>query len=161
MDERLLQIIDESIQLELNVSHVYKMFSSLFSEHRDFWWQLVIEEKNHASLLKSVKECFVPIKMVPIGLLSPDLKVLKDTNDKIEKLVKEYEIDPPSLKKAFNTAYSLEQSAGEIHFQTFMKKSENYRVEKIFRELNGDDRDHAQRIFSYMTFHQIEHEEIE
>jgi rubrerythrin len=150
VDERILQIIDESIQLELNVSNVYKIFASLFSEHRNFWWRLVIEEKNHAALLKSLQECFVPVKMVPVCLLCPDLKMLKDTNDKIEMLVKEYKVDPPSLKKAFDTAYNLEQSAGEIHYQTFMQKLTNQRVEKIFQELNGDDKDHAQRILSYM-----------
>jgi ferritin len=150
MDEKLLQIIDESIRLELNVSNVYRIFSSLFTEHCNFWWQLAIEEKNHAALLKSVKECFVPIKKVPVGMMSPDLKLLKDTNSKIEMLIKEYRVNPPTLENAFNIAYNLEQSAGEVHYQTFMKKIENQCVEKIFQQLNGDDRDHAQRIFSYM-----------
>ncbi len=157
MDKRLLQMVDESIQLELNVSDLYKLFSSMFPEHRDFWWRLVIEEKNHAALLKSVKECFAPMGMVPMGFLFPDLELLKDTNNKIEMLVIKYKRDPPSLKEAFNTAYLLEQSAGEIHYQTFMERKEDNKVEKIFRELNGNDRDHALRIHSQMSSYRIEH----
>jgi hypothetical protein len=157
MDKRLLQIVDESIQLELNVSDLYKLFSYTFQEHRDFWWRLVIEEKNHAALLKSVKECFAPIGMVPIGLLFPDLKLLKDTNNKIEMLVAKYKLDPPSRKEAFDTAYQLEQSAGEMHYQTFMERKGVDKVEKIFRELNGDDRDHAQRIHLQMSCYRSDH----
>ncbi len=151
MDKKLVQIIDESIYLELNVSRLYRIFAFAFSEYYIFWWRLVMEEQNHAALLKSVKECFVPINRVPIDLLAPEAELLKDSNNKIELLIKAYELNPPSLTEAFNTAYAVEQSAGEIHYQTFMEKRPEQPVEKIFQKLNGDDKDHAQRIISFMS----------
>lgn len=151
MSEKLLQILDESIRLELSVANLYKIFSSFFQEYRGFWWRLVIEEQNHAALLRSVKECFIPINMIPTGLLSPDLQLLKDTNKTIERMVEKYKTDHLSLEEAFNIAYKLEKCAGEIHYQTYMEKKDEPRVEKIFQELNGDDKDHAMRILLQMN----------
>ena len=62
----------------------------------------------------------------------------------------------PSREDAFNLALKLAQSAGEIHFQQFMEKSSGSKLDLIFKRLNGDDKDHAMRILSYMKDYGIE-----
>ncbi len=56
MSQNFSQLIREAIQLELNVAKLYLLFHDLFPEDGDFWWQLVIEEENHAALLKTVEQ---------------------------------------------------------------------------------------------------------
>jgi hypothetical protein len=56
---------------------------------------------------------------------------------------------------AFNIALRLEQSAGEIHFQDYMTSEADSEMDRIFKRLNQDDKDHAKRIQSYMTQHNI------
>jgi len=53
MSQNFGQLIREAIQLEFNVADLYLFFHRLFPEDAGFWWSLVIEEKNHAALLKT------------------------------------------------------------------------------------------------------------
>ena len=53
MDEKLSKLIDELIKVELNVAKIYMFFSDTFSEDSDFWWQLALEEKDHADRIRT------------------------------------------------------------------------------------------------------------
>ena len=155
VDLTLSRIVDESIQLELNIAKLYISFHETFPEHGDFWWALHIEENNHAALIRSVKEHFVPSGQFPSDLLSSKLNELKETNSKIALLIKRYEHQPPTEAETFNVALELEESAGEIHFQKFMDKEEDSILYKIFQKLNRDDKNHALRLRSYMDTHDL------
>jgi hypothetical protein len=61
-------IADESINIEFNISELYLIFHRAFSEHEDFWWQLALEEKNHAGLIKTAKQ---QNSIIPLQLRSP------------------------------------------------------------------------------------------
>ncbi len=50
----------------------------------------------------------------------------------------------------------IENSAGELHFQEFIKKEDNSAIHEIFMRLNADDKDHAKRISFYMEAHGIQ-----
>ena len=56
----------------------------------------------------------------------------------------------PSREIAFSLALKTEMSAGEIHFQSAMKKDTDSKALKLFQKLNQDDKDHAKRIRAYM-----------
>ena len=157
--EKFYSLIDEAINLELNVSDLYFLFHKLFPQDKEFWWQLTLEEKNHASLLRSGKEYFEELGLFPENILPDDINSLKDANAKIKGLIVEFSQNPPTRQKAFNTAFILEQSAGEIHFQKVMEKDAPSKMEKIFQELNQNDKDHTQRIYNYMKEHNIPFED--
>ena len=150
MENNFISLIDESINLELNVSNLYSLFFKLFPEDADFWWKLVLEEKNHAALIRSGKEYFEQLNKFPHDILSDSLQKLKDTNSKLETMIQKFESDPPLRQEAFNMAFDLENSAGEVHFQNFMSKEGNLKIADIFKQLNKDDKDHSMRIFLYM-----------
>ena len=150
MNVLLPEIIEESIKLELNVGDLYNYFSTIFPEDTDFWQLLSNEEENHASLLKKGKEVLLSCEEFPGEVLAPTLVELTTTNDHIISLLKEFNDNPPSRESALNIAISLEESAGEMHFQQAMDKrptSNNFL--KIFQDLNKDDMDHAKRIREY------------
>ena len=156
MKERLLFVIDESIQLELNVSALYKIFHAAFPADADFWWELLIEEENHAALIRSIKEAFMPAGKFSDGMFLNSLEILKKHNQALCHLIREYRNAVPSREDAFKSALEVEQSACEIHFQKFIERKEKSRIEKIFEQLNRDDKDHVKRIRSYMEAYGID-----
>ena len=151
MNVLLSEIVEESIKLELNISHLYNLFSVIFPEDTYFWEKLSAEEKNHASLIKTGKEVLLSCDEFPDEVLAPTLQEVIETNKKLLSMFKEFKDTPPSRKSAFKMAISLEESAGEIHFQYAMEKHPTSEYLKIFQNLCKDDKDHAQRIREYMN----------
>ncbi len=154
MDNDLIKLAEEAIRLEYNVSKLYMIFRDAYPEDEQFWWQLVIEEGNHAALIKSGLDYFMPAGVFPDGLL-PAMEDMQGANKELQFLLEEYTANPPSRETAFNVALKTEMSAGEIHFQNTMTKSADSRVLAMFQKLNQDDKDHAKRIRAYMRENQI------
>lgn len=156
MGKDFTSLIEETINLELNVAEAYLLFYNLFPEDETFWWQLMLEEKNHAALIRSGKEHFEPGNNFPHDLLMKNLKELEDENSKLESLIKKYKSNPPSREEVFNAALDFENSAAELHFQYFMDKDTDSKMDNIFKRLNQQDIDHAERISSYMKTNGIQ-----
>ena len=155
MNNDVTSLIEESINLELNVSDLYLIFHELFPDDAEFWLNLALEEKNHAAIFRSGKEVLNQLKMFPHNLLHHNLQDLKDTNSTLLSLIKSFKNTPPSREEAFNIGLKVEISAGELHFQDFMDEEANSGIVQFFQELNKNDKDHAMRIRSYMDNHGI------
>jgi ferritin len=155
MNNDITALAEESINLELNVSEIYYLFHSFFPDDENFWWKLIQEEKDHAALIRGGIEEFEPIGEFPHVILSNSLQDLKETNKKLRSLLKQFKNIPPSRELAFNTALEIEASAGELHFQHFMDKETNSKIDELFQFLNREDKDHAKRIRSYMKDNDI------
>ena len=91
-----------------------------------------------------------PLEFFPDNLLSTDLQSLIDTNRKISELITQYSDTPPSKNEALQIALDLELAAGESHFQQFLDSPTNSLSSNIFKQLNQEDCDHAERIRNYM-----------
>lgn len=151
MDKELSQILDESIQLELNVADLYLSFCHAFAEDKDFWSQLAEEEGYHAALLRSGKLESLDEGQFPTKILTTNLDALIKVNKEIKELVKEHKQKPPSSRAAaFEIAIKVEESTGEIDFSCFMEQQADSPALKLFRRVNSEDRDHARRIRNYM-----------
>jgi len=155
MSEELLQLFDGSIQLELNVAKLYRIFCAGLPRDAFFWKRLAMEEENHANLLKSGRYRFEPLGKFPIEILSSSIRELKSANIEIQDIIRKYQDTIPSREDAFNIALKLEQSAGELHFQQFIEKESESELDKIFQRLNRDDKDHAVKLRTYMNSHDI------
>ena len=155
MNKQLPQIVEESIKLELNVAKLYEFYSTAFPENIHFWKELALEEETHANLIKSLRNVLLPFNKFPSEILSSSLQDLIEVNNKLLSLLKEYNNKPPSKESAFSFAIALEESAGEIHFQHAMNKSSDTEAIKVFQRLVKDDKDHAERIRSYMKYEGI------
>lgn len=155
MGSAVTSLVEESIRLELTVSELYTIFHGLFPEDAQFWWQLVMEEKNHAALIRAAKDYFEPVGKFPQDLVHDSLQNLKNVNSNLLSLIGTIKDHAPTREEAFNIAFALENSAGELHFQQFMEKESGETTESVFQRLNKDDKDHARRIRSYMEQHGI------
>lgn len=150
MVDHFLLLVDESIKIELLVSDLYLLFHDTFPEDARFWWRLVEEERNHAALIRSGRDYFEPIHKFPNKLIFDNLRVLEEMNGKLRSLLDTYSKSPPDRAEALNCALLVETSAAELHFQKFLEETDTSTIEKIFQQLNGNDREHAERIRSYM-----------
>lgn len=156
MHANLDYMLEASIELELQVAKLYMLFHHKLPQDSDFWWNLMLEEQNHAALLRSIKDVFVPRGSIPENLLAESSESISNTFAALKGWCKYYSDMPLTRSKAFNIALAIENSAAEIHFQRFMDKSPHSRVDEVFQQLNTDDKDHAQRIMHYMQTHNID-----
>ena len=154
MGNDLIKLAEEAMQLEYNVSKLYMIFRDTHPEDSAFWWELVIEEGNHAALIKSGRDYFMPVGIFPEGMF-PEMEDMQQANAELESLLEKYTADPPSREVAFNVALKTEISAGEIHFQNTMTKPADSKVLAMFQKLNQEDKDHAKRIRAYMKENKI------
>ncbi len=143
--QRRLDLLHSSIDLEMNISNLYLLYSRLFEEDRNFWWQISIEEKNHAALLRS-GEHYIDLGNFPDELLFQKHKIVQEYNRDIRRTLEQYEANAPTQEEAYRYALRLEGSAAELHFQKTMDKESDSRVIQIFQKLCGDDKDHLRRI---------------
>lgn len=150
MNNHNQEIIEESIRLELNVAALYMLFFDQFPEDSEFWWKLVIEEKNHAALLKSIRDIFMEVTGIPEELFAESIEDLRKANSVVEESIRHFKDVMPTREKAFNAALSLEGTAGEVHFQGFMSADTDNSISRVFKQLNGEDRNHALRLREYM-----------
>lgn len=160
MNNDLLQLANEAMQLENNVSKLYMIFRDTCPEDTEFWWKLVIEEGNHAALIKSGIESFMPKDLFPNEILPAELEELQEVNKELLSFLHKYEIFPHTRETAFNVALKIERSAGEAHFQTAMTKETDSKILKLFQKLNQEDKDHEKRIQAYMKEKGIKETEI-
>jgi hypothetical protein len=150
MNKELSRILDETIQLESNVADLYLSFSHAFSEDKDFWSLLAVEERNHAALLRTGKLESFDKADFPAKALTTNLGALVKVNREIEMLVKAHKQKPPSRASAFEIAIKVEESTGEIDFSCFMEREADSLALKLFSRVNSEDRDHARRLRNYM-----------
>ncbi|MFC2027749.1 rubrerythrin family protein [Chloroflexota bacterium] len=155
MNNDVSSLIEESMNLELNASDLYLLFHESFPDDTEFWWDLALEEKNHAAIFRSGKEVLHQLNKFPQRLLHENLRDLKDINGKLVSMIESFKNTAPSREEAFNIALEIENSATELHFQEFMNEGADTEIDQIFKELNKDDKEHAMRIRSYMEVHGI------
>ena len=150
MKDEFNTLIEKAIQLELNVAELYIHFYRLFPSDAAFWWELAIEEKNHAALLKTLQQMKNAYVDIPDEFYPAGKEALEESNKKISSAIREFDKNPDRTR-AFHTAYEIENSAGEIHYESFAKSISSSQVATIFKKLNGGDINHAARIRNYMS----------
>jgi hypothetical protein len=144
-----LTLLHATIDLEINVSDLYLLYSRLYARDAGFWWQLSVEEKNHAALLRSA-EHFIHLGKFPEDLLYGKLDVIREYNADILERIGRHESEPVSAEEAYHYALHIEDSAAELHFQKNMLSNSDSEVMQIFQQLCGEDKNHAQRISALM-----------
>lgn len=142
-------LLDEYRHLEMLMCDLYIIFRGKFPEDADFWWMISQEEMNHASLIMSVKEAFVPLGKIPSFVEKITFETVFNENQKAKSVIEDAKTRPISREEAFKMALELENSAMEQHYQEFMQESDSGAIDEIFQKLNGCDKDHAQRIKDY------------
>ena len=151
------ELLNEAINLELNIQDLYVFYSKTYSRDHTFWWKLQLEEGNHASLLKAMRERLQETLIQDASsilsdiqdassILSEDYEELKKANDLIKTTLTKWKSKPASQSEAYQFALKIEQSAQELHLQNTIEQVSELEIIELFKKLTGADRDHAKRI---------------
>ncbi len=143
--KRDFEIMEEAVKLEENISELYRTYSKIFSEDKDFWTTLAREEVKHATLLKGLKEIYLGKENFPDQMIYDKIDEMKDVNRNIEDIIKKYKTNSPPIKEAYEFAYNIENSSYELHYQNQLEKKSTSLME-MFKRLNSFDKNHAERI---------------
>ncbi|QBG47734.1 hypothetical protein EGM51_10150 [Verrucomicrobia bacterium S94] len=100
-DEQLNELIEESIALELNAAALYKIFSEAIPADAAFWWQLHLEEKSHAILIRAARDSFLKSGLFPQNLIAGSTEELKTSNRKLQESIIGFSTAPPPEKAPF------------------------------------------------------------
>ncbi|MCP4130140.1 MAG: hypothetical protein GY754_03885 [bacterium] len=138
-----------AIAVELKMADLYSLYYKLFDEDKDFWYQLMIEEKNHAALLKSARDQ-IQESNLPDELLCSNIEELQQVIDIINEKIELYRSGTPSKKKAYVFAIKIKNIGYEKHYQDILTGSPNSGVVKIMQEVNNQEINHAHRIEEIM-----------
>jgi rubrerythrin len=147
------KIFDILIEYELLISEIYMKFAHLNQEDADLWWKLAIEEKGHASILKSGKDAFAPLNMFPEEFLKLSLEKMEEELHKMQHLLDKIKSHPEKFSQiiALKTAIALENKTIEKLFEDLMNRNPEDQALKIFQKLNSETRAHAQRLQDYLN----------
>jgi hypothetical protein len=157
MNANIDDLLEASIRLELLVADLYLKYSEKFPEDKNFWWEISIEEKNHAALLKSGR-IYLDKGIFPAEIVEQNHAALEKSLRFIEGLIAKVSSGELSKAEAYNEARKIEASAAELHYQKLMEGVEggDSKVASIFRSLGGDDRDHEERISGLISRHGLQ-----
>ena len=147
MEPDQIELFKEAIQVELNLSKLYCLYSEIYKDDGNFWLQLSTEEMNHATLLKTGMDEFSDMNLFPDELYHEDLDELKQVNYVLKQMKEAYSQNPIDKKIAYNIALNLEESNQEKQYNIFMNKiPPESKAMKLFQSLNGDNKNHIERI---------------
>ena len=144
------KLLEESIRLELLVSDLYLYYHVIFEDHKDFWWAMTHEEKNHASILKSCR-LFLDLNKLPERAVYENIEAIRNMRASVGDFLKKCRTNEVSMKDAYAFALALEQEASEFHFQEMLTSLSTDKIINIFQRLGKDDVDHAGRIERLMV----------
>jgi hypothetical protein len=146
MENQYTLLFNEAIRVERNIASFYSLIATHFKDDQLFWQMLSEEEKHHAKILESGLELLLEQSLFPNAIQDLDIKELKATNDTLEEKIAECKEKAPDKKEAYSYALELEQASLEFFFQQTASGKSDEKAIKIFDNLVGFDKDHAQRI---------------
>ena len=146
MENQYTPLFKEAIRVERNIASFYTLCAIHFKDDQLFWQTLSEEEEHHAKILENGLELLLEQNLFPGAILELDTKELKATNEKLEEKIAEYKEKVPSKKEAYSYALELEQASLEFFFQQTTSDKSDEKATRIFDNLVGFDKDHAQRI---------------
>jgi len=145
---KIIEYINLLIDLEINISKIYRVFSDNNYDDHIFWRQLSNEESNHASLLETCID-FVNTDLDVSVIIPDNIENLIESNNKLIELREEYsKILGRDL--SFEIAMNIESNVSEIHYQEVMtSKIKSNKILNIIKKLNNEDINHYNRIKNY------------
>ncbi len=146
MENQYTPLFNEAIRVERNIASFYALCAIHFKDDQVFWQTLSEEEEHHAKILESGLELLLAENLFPNTILDLDIKELKATNDKLEEKITQYQDNRLNKKEIYDYALELEQASLEFFFQQTTSDKSDEKAMKIFDNLVGFDKDHAQRI---------------
>lgn len=115
-----LKILESLAQIELAVSELYAIYARKYPEHRDFWGELVREEKNHAELIRGLK-AFIKNGTVRFDHKRCAASAVETVFNLINERIEAARSRVTPLANALNSALQIEKNVIEKDFCSFFE----------------------------------------
>jgi len=144
------EIINLSSSIETKLADLYKKFATLFPMDASFWETIAEEEEHHADVINLEEKSFLSGSEYVQEFYDAHIEELRKAIAYIDSISDKYTKQANiSRETAFKDAISLENGAGEIHYQIAMTKKNPSWMLKRNIELNAEDENHAKRMKEY------------
>jgi hypothetical protein len=149
MENKIAEILDESIRQELLVSDFYGLFEATFLYDWEFWYKLSKEELDHSAILQAERDELCEAGLLPEELVPADLEALKEQNRQLSDFLDSLKKSPPSIEQSLAIALFLEKAITETIFRSCLKANPDTHALKIFKFMIDEDRAHIERILQH------------
>ncbi len=144
------EIINLSSSIENKLANLYKKFALLFPMDAQFWETIAEEEEHHADVINLEEKSFLSGSEYVREFYDAHIEDLRKAIAHIDSISDKYTKQENTTREAaFQDAISLENGAGEIHYQIAMTKKNPSWMLKRYIELNSEDENHAKRMKEY------------
>jgi len=134
--------------IELGVAGIYKTFSELLPGDKDLWYELAMEEENHASILV-IGSKYNEIGELPDYMVPDSLPAMKETIKLVKETEKRALSEPPTLRAALDMSLKLEKTKEESYLPEILAKETDSEVVSRLKRLLTDTKQHIRKIMDY------------
>ena len=149
MSSALISLLQRCAAIERECAGLYHWLSELFHDDRrvsTLWKKTALEEENHESQFLLAEKLADGILAVPLV----DLATVNAGLERLKKLRREFEENPPDLFRALETAIIIVEELDGFHLEKILLFSnEDHR--KMFGAMMAHDRDHAESLKRYFA----------
>lgn len=124
------KFIEEAILLELNISHLYDIYSAMFIADSKFWSKMSKEKKMYAFVIDMLRSKF--IENIDYCINTPNVVLLKDLNRRLEAYVAYAQSNTLSRREAFRNAMKIEHLAYDGQFRDVLYSLNIAGIKDIF-----------------------------
>lgn len=149
MKTKLSERIKTCIAIESGIAEIYHSFSGLFPKAKSFWYELAMEEENHASVLL-VGSKYVKSGKLPGYIVPRSLKKMKSTLQLIDDIKEKINSGNISMKEALDMAMKLELTMEESYVLEVLTRETKDEVIARLQKLVGETKVHVTKISEYM-----------
>ncbi len=147
------RIVDEAIRFERNLSSLYLQFLEAFPEVEDLWWELSVDEQQHASLLDAGQKLFHD--EFAREVVSADLDGLRRSNEDLESTIQRIGKEPLDRGEAFQMALRFECDENEATLFDLLEIEPSDPAKTLVNSLQHADSEHVQKIRDYAASKRI------
>ncbi len=144
-DKTKSDLLEAAVKIEERVSLLYFLYHTIFKDDSDFWYGLMVEEKDHAAVLKFA-QLLLSDEEFPGEVLYNNIQELENIVETIDKKIELFESNTPGKAEAYGFAVEIESSGFEKYYNDLMKSETDDRVIDIMQKINNSETDHAERI---------------
>jgi hypothetical protein len=149
MNMNLHERLKACIAIELGVADIYRAFTEMLPEAKEFWYELAMEEENHASILV-IGSKYNEIGKLPDYIVPDSLPNMKTTLELVRDIDAKIKSERPSLKTALDMALLLEKTMEESYMPEVLSKETDSEVASRLKKLLADTRKHKVKVAEYM-----------
>jgi rubrerythrin len=141
--------INACIKVENFVASIYSRLMQVLPKQKDFWEELLNDEREHIAFLSDVKSLGLVTELEKMDY-APSMNEVKKTLKLTDSVIKRISDAPISMKNALKLALKLEESMVETYSNELIAKLLSCDDETSYEKLLADEKKHVDKVRKMM-----------